>query len=163
MAAAKTNTLKVTLPSDTEIQLVREFDAPRRLVWKAMSDPELVTQWWGPHGTTLTVKEMDFRVGGRWHFISRDAEGNDHPFKGEYRDIVAPERVEQTWRYDAPPFDQYESLERMTLTEQDGRTTLTTLVTHKTKEARDGHVESGMETGAGETFDRLEALLAKLA
>jgi uncharacterized protein YndB with AHSA1/START domain len=160
--AAKTNTLKVTLPSDTEIQLVREFDAPRRLVWKAMADPELVTQWWGPHGTTLTVKEMDFRVGGAWSFLSHGPDG-DHPFKGVYKEIAEPERIVQTWVYDVPPFNEFESLERMTLTEQDGRTTLTTLVTHRTKEARDGHVESGMETGAGETFDRLEALLAKLA
>ena len=161
--AAKANTpLRVSLPSDTEIQLVREFDAPRRLVWKAMADPELVKQWWGPHGTTLTVEEMDFRVGGRWSFVSR-MEGADHPFKGVYREIAEPERVVQTWRYDVPPFDQYESLEAMTLTERDGRTTLTTLVKHETKEARDGHIESGMEGGAAETFDRLEALLATLA
>ena len=161
--AAKTNTLKVTRPTDTTIQLVREFDAPRELVWRAIADPELVTQWWGPHGTTLTVEEMDFRVGGKWSFLSRDAGGTVHPFKGEYREIVAPERVVQTWRYDVPPFDQYESLEAMTLTEQDGRTTMTTIVTHTTKEARDGHVQSGMEGGASETFERLDALLEKLA
>ena len=160
--AAKTNTLKVTLPTDTTIQLVREFDAPRALVWKAMSDPELVAQWWGPHGHTLTVKEMDFRVGGRWHFLSHDPEGNDHPFKGEYRQIAAPERVEQTWRYDVPPFDQYESIEAMTLEERDGRTTMTTVVTHASKVARDGHVQSGMEGGAAETFERLDALLETL-
>ena len=161
--AAKTNTLKVTLPTDTTIQLVREFDAPRELVWKAMSDPELVAQWWGPHGTTLTVKEMDLRVGGRWSYISRDADGTEHPFKGEYREIAPPERIVQTWRYDVPPFDQFESVEAMTLTEQDGRTTMTTVVTHASKEARDGHVQSGMEAGAAQTFERLDALLETLA
>ena len=160
--AAKTNTLKVTLPTDTTIQLVREFDARRDLVWKAMVDPELVAQWWGPHGTTLTVKEMDLRVGGAWNFISHSEDG-DHPFKGVYQEITAPERIVQTWKYDVPPFDQYESLEAMTLTEQDGRTTLTTIVTHASKEARDGHVQSGMEGGAAETFERLDALLETLA
>jgi uncharacterized protein YndB with AHSA1/START domain len=158
---AKTNALKVTLPSDTQILLTREFNAPRHLVWEAMTKPELVKQWWGPRGTELSVCEIDLRPGGAWRFVSRGPDGIEHPFKGVYKEIAAPERIVQTWVYDVPPFNEFESVETATLEERDGRTTLETLVQHKTKEARDGHVGSGMEKGAGETMDRLEELLAK--
>lgn len=161
--AAKTNTLKVTLPSDTQIKLVREFNAPRNLVWEAMTKPELVKQWWGPRDNPLVTCDMDFRPGGAWRFVSRGPDGSEHPFKGVYKEIAAPERIVQTWIYDVPPFNEFESVETATLEEKDGRTTLTTLVQHKTKEARDGHVNSGMEPGAAETMDRLEELLAKMA
>jgi uncharacterized protein YndB with AHSA1/START domain len=161
--AAKTNALVVTLPSDTEILLTREFNAPRALVWEAMSKPENVKQWWGQRGSTLPVCEMDFRPGGTWHFVEREPSGAEHPFKGEYREISKPERVVHTFIYDVAPFNEFVAVENMTLSEHDGRTTLTTLVQHASKEARDGHVNSGMEKGAGETFDRLEELLAKLA
>ena len=160
--AAKTHALKVTTPSDTTIRLEREFDAPRELVWKAISTPDLIKQWWGPHGSTLTVREFDFRVGGTWSYLSRGSDGVEHPFKGDYREIVAPERVVQTFIYDVPPFNEFVAVENMTLTEREGKTTLATLVEHDTKEARDGHLHSGMEVGAGETMDRLEQLLAKM-
>lgn len=161
--AAKTNALTVTLPSDLEIKLTREFDAPRTLVFKAMSSPELIRQWWGPRGSELTKCEMDFRPGGTWNFVSRSAEGVEHPFKGEYLEIVAPERVVQTFIYDVPPINEYVARETMTLEERSGRTLLTTIVLHETKQARDGQVESGMERGAGETMDRLAELLQKMA
>lgn len=161
--AAKTNTLKVTLPSDTTVLLTRDFNAPRDLVWQAMTNPEYVRQWWGPRGTSLTVCEIDFRPGGTWRFVEQGSDGVEHPFKGEYREIVAPERIVQTFIYDVAPFNEHEAVENMTLEEKGGRTTLTTLVQHKTKEARDGHVHSGMEQGSAETFDRLEELLEKLA
>src|SRR6266542_125699 len=151
--AAKTNALKVTLPSDTEILLTREFDAPRDLVWEAMTKPEYVKQWWGPRGSTLTSCEIDLRPGGAWRFVERSADGSEHPFKGVYKEIAPPERIVQTWIYDVPPFNQFESVETMTLEERDGRTFFRTLVKHTSKEARDGHVNSGMEKGAGETFD----------
>lgn len=161
--AAKTNALKVTLPSDTTVLLTRDFNAPRDLVWQAMTNPEYVRQWWGPRGTSLTVCEIDFRPGGTWRFVEQGSDGVEHPFKGEYREIVAPEKIVQTFIYDVPPFNEHEAVENMTLEEKGGRTTLTTLVQHKTKEARDGHVHSGMEQGSAETFDRLEELLEKLA
>jgi uncharacterized protein YndB with AHSA1/START domain len=161
--AAKTNQLTVTLPSDTEILLVREFEAPRRLVWEAMTKPELVKQWWGPRGSELSLCEIDLRVGGAWRFVSRADDGTEHPFKGVYKEISPPERVVQTWVYDVPPFNEFESIETASLEEKGGRTTLTTLVVHKTKEARDGHVNSGMEGGASETMDRLEELLATMS
>jgi uncharacterized protein YndB with AHSA1/START domain len=161
--AAKTNELKVTLPSDLEIQLVREFEAPARLVFEASTKPEYVKQWWGPHGTSLSVCEIDFRVGGEWRYVVRNQDGSEAPFRGVYREIVAPKRVSYTWIYDVPPFDQFEAIETVVLEERGGRTIATTTVLHQTKEARDGHVQSGMERGARETLDRLEALLAKMA
>jgi uncharacterized protein YndB with AHSA1/START domain len=161
--AAKTNQLKVTLPSDTEILLVREFDAPRRLVWEAMTKPDLVKQWWGRRGSSLPVCEIDLRPGGAWRFVERGVEGDEHPFKGVYKEIAAPERLVQTWIYDVAPFNEFESIESVVLEEKDGRTTMRNHVQHATKEARDGHVNAGMEEGAGETLDRLEELLATLS
>jgi len=160
--AAKTNELKVTLPSDLEIQLVREFDAPARLVFEASTKPEYVKQWWGPHGTSLSVCEIDFRVGGEWRYVVRSQDGSEAPFRGVYREIVPTERVSYTWIYDVPPFDQFEAIETVVLEERDGRTIATTTVVHQTKQARDGHVQSGMERGAAETLDRLEELLTKM-
>ena len=161
--AAKTNTLKVTLPDDTTVRLEREFNAPRALVFEAMSKPEYIKQWWGPRGSTLIQCDMDFRVGGAWRFVERGADGSEHPFKGVYKEIDAPERVTWTFIYDVPPFDIYEAVETVTLTEINGRTKLVVDSVHGSKEARDGHVQSGMEKGAAETYDRLEELLAKLA
>ena len=161
--AAKTNALKVTLPNDTDVRLEREFNAPRDLVWKAITTPELVKQWWGLRGSTLEIESMDMRPGGAWRFVSTSPDGSVHPFKGEYREIAAPERVVQTFIYDVPPFDEFVSVETLTLTEEGGRTKLTVISTHRNKMERDGHVESGMERGAAETYERLEELLATLA
>jgi len=161
--AARTNQLVVTLPSDTEILLVREFDASRHLVWKAMTTPELVKQWWGPRGSELSVCEIDLRVGGEWRFVSRGDDGTEHPFKGVYKEITEPERIVQTWIYDVAPFNEFASIETANLEEKDGRTTLRNHVQHQTKEARDGHVNAGMEGGAAETMDRLEELLANMS
>jgi uncharacterized protein YndB with AHSA1/START domain len=160
--AAKTNELKVTLPSDLEIQLVREFDAPAALVFEASTKPEYVKQWWGPRGTSLAVCEIDLRVGGAWRYVIRNEDGSEDPFRGVYREIDAPTRVSYTWIYDVAPFNQFEAIETVVLEERDGRTIATTTVLHQTKEARDGHVQSGMERGASETLDRLEALLQKM-
>jgi uncharacterized protein YndB with AHSA1/START domain len=161
--AAKTNVLKVTLPSDREIKLTRDFDAPRHLVFEALSKPEYIRQWWGPRGTELTTCEMDFRTGGTWRFVSRGPDGVEHPFTGVYREVSPPDRVVWTFIYDVPPINEHEAVETVTLTERDGRTTITVISVHDSKESRDMHVQSGMEKGAAETYDRLEELLAKLA
>jgi uncharacterized protein YndB with AHSA1/START domain len=155
--------LKVTLPSDREIRLTRAFDAPRRLVWEAITKPEHVARWWGLRGSTLTVCEMDFRPGGAWRFVLRGPDGQDHPFKGEYREVVPPERVVSTFIYDVEGIRDHESLETLTLDERDGKTTLSVTVLHKSKEARDGHLQSGMEFGAAQSYDRLAELLRTLA
>lgn len=163
MVAKTKHELKVTLPSDTEVRLERSFDAPRALVFKAMTDREHLKEWWGFRTSTLEVIEHDLRPGGKWRFVSRADDGTEHPFCGEFREIVAPEKIVQTFCYDVPPMNEAVAVETMTLTEQTGRTTLVTLSRYPSKEARDGHVQAGMETGAAETMDRLEELVAKLA
>jgi uncharacterized protein YndB with AHSA1/START domain len=160
--AEQVSSLEVTLPSDREIKIRRTFDAPRALVFEASTKPEYVKQWWGPNGTTLTRCEIDLRPGGEWRFVVAGADGVEHPFRGVYREIVAPERLVQTFVYDVPPFSDFEAVETATYTEQDGKTTITVVSLHQSVEARDGHLNSGMERGATETYDRLAALLAKL-
>ena len=161
--AAKTNQLKVTLPTDTTILLEREFDAPRHLVWDAMTKPEYVRQWWGPRGSSLSSCEIDLRVGGEWRYVNKMPDGSEHPFRGVYREIKPVERLSYTWIYDVAPFNQHVAIETVELEERDGRTYSVTTVQHESKEARDGHVNSGMEGGATETLDRLEELLATMA
>jgi uncharacterized protein YndB with AHSA1/START domain len=155
--------LSVTLPTDREIVLSRTFDAPRRLVFEAISRPEHVSRWWGPHGSSLTSCEMDMRPGGSWRFVLRGPDGQEHPFKGEYLEVVPPERVVSTFIYDVEGIREHETVETLTLDEKDGRTTLTVTVLHRTKESRDGQLGSGMEVGAGQSYDRLAALLATMA
>jgi len=161
--AAKTNALKVTLPTDTTIKLEREFNAPRHLVFEAMTKPEYVRQWWGPRGSSLSSCEIDLRVGGEWRYVNKMPDGSEHPFRGVYREIKPVERLSYTWIYDVAPFNQNVAIETVELEERDGRTYSVTTVQHESKEARDGHVNSGMEGGATETLDRLEELLATMA
>jgi uncharacterized protein YndB with AHSA1/START domain len=142
----------VTTPSDREIVLTRVFDAPRRLVFEALSRPEHVLRWFGPHSCPIVECEMDFRVGGAWRYILRGADGRNMGMRGVYREIQAPERLVSTEAYDDYPG---ESLNTVTLTEENGKTTLTTRVLYESKETRDAVIRSGMEQGAGETYDRL--------
>src|SRR5687767_9236495 len=164
MPAHAANRLVVTLPSDREILLTRIFHAPRERVFEACTKPEYLRKWFGPHGYTLPVCEVDFRPGGSFHYVLRGPDGSEMAMRGEICEIDAPERIVQTESYDVPGFGWTPpSVNTMTLVERDGKTTLTTQVVHVSKEARDGHVGSGMEVGAGETFDRLEELLASQA
>jgi uncharacterized protein YndB with AHSA1/START domain len=156
------NKLTVTLPSDLEILMVRDFDAPKELVFEAFTKCEHLKRWWGMRDSQLVACEMDFRVGGKWRRVSRAADGSDHPFKGEFLEIEAPTRLSETFIYDVEYARDYPAVETMTLTERDGKTTLTALVVHRTKEGRDGHYSAGMEVGAAETYDRLEELLDQL-
>jgi uncharacterized protein YndB with AHSA1/START domain len=161
MSAAKTGTLSVTLPSDREIRLTRVFSAPRSLLFEAMSKPEHVAQWWGPRGYSMTVSAMDFRPGGGYRFVHRAPDGNEFAFRGEYREIVPPERVVQTFEWEGLP--GHISVETMTLDERDGQTTLTVNSVFASVEDRDGMLQSGMEKGAGESYDRLEEFVQTLA
>src|SRR5947208_3094105 len=151
--ATSSGTATVTTPSDTEILITRVFDAPRHLVFEAMTRPEHVRRWWGPRGTNLSSCEIDFRVGGSWRYVM-EVGGTELAWHGEYREIDAPERIVSTEVYEG--FPDAESVNTVTLTEEDGKTTLTTTVLHTSRENRDGHLESGMEGGMQETFDRLE-------
>ena len=155
-----TGTLKVTTPSDREIVLTRVFDAPRQLVFDAISKPELLKRWFGPHGHSLVVCEVDFRVGGAWRFVLEDPEGRSMGMSGVYQEIVPGERTVHTEAFDDYPGD---SVVTTVLTEQDGKTTLTGTVRYDSRETRDAVVESGMEHGAAETYDRLAELLPSLA
>ncbi len=150
----------VTLPSDTEILITREFDAPRDVVFKAMTDPALIPQWWGPRKYETIVDKMDVRPGGAWRFINRGA-GEEFAFRGEYREITAPERIVQTFEFE--PLAGHISIETATFTEQNGRTLMTNHTQFASKEDRDGMIQSGMESGLRETHDRFAELLAGLA
>jgi uncharacterized protein YndB with AHSA1/START domain len=157
----RTTALNVTVLSDLEIMMTREFAAPRELVFEAHSKPEHVRQWWGRTGSTLAVCEMDFRPGGTWRFVERQADGSEYGFRGEYREISRPDRFVQTFEFDGMP--GHVSVDTHTFTEHDGKTTLTTITRFDSVEDRDGMLQSGMEEGAAETWDRLEAYVKNMA
>jgi len=153
----------VTLPGDKQILITREFDAPKELVYKAWTTPELVRQWWSGERGEMTVCEIDLRVGGGWRYAMVANEGLEVAFHGEYRELVPNERMVSTEAYEGiPDADEHASLNTLTLTEVDGRTTLTVLVEHPTQEGRDMHINSGMEGGMQEAMDRLEQVAVSL-
>jgi uncharacterized protein YndB with AHSA1/START domain len=158
-----TNKLIVTTPSDLEILMTREFDAPRRLVFEAYTKPEHVRQWWGPRGTVLEVCEIDCRPGGSWRFVARMPDGHAFTFKGVYREVTPPERLVSTECFDEPSVGRPEWLATITFEEHDGKTTVNNRLLHKSVENRDGHLGSGMEKGANETFERLTEYLRTMA
>jgi uncharacterized protein YndB with AHSA1/START domain len=144
----------VTLPTDEQILITREFDAPRRLVYRAWTTPELVGRWWSGNRGETTVAEIDLRVGGAWRYVMVTDDGFEASFRGEYREIVPNERIVATEVYEGMP--EAEALNTVTFAEADGRTTLTMLIEHASKEARDAHIASGMEAGMREAMDLLE-------
>jgi uncharacterized protein (TIGR03086 family) len=155
--APRPHSATVTLPSDTEILITRQFEAPRLLVWETFTTPRHLLRWWGPAWCPLVRCELDLRPGGSWRYESRHQDGTELAWYGTYREIVAPERIVSTEVFE--PFPEAEATSTMTLSEADRITTLRTLVQHRTREARDGHVDSGMESGMQDTFDRLDDLL----
>lgn len=160
MATRIRTTTNVTLPSDTEILITREFDAPRDVVFKAMIDPDLIPRWWGPRGYTTTVDKMDVRPGGAWRFITREPDGKESGFRGEYREVVPNERIVQTFEWE--PMAGHISVDTAIFTERNGRTLLTNRTRFSSKEERDGMIQSGMEKGLRETHDRFAELLLEL-
>jgi uncharacterized protein YndB with AHSA1/START domain len=140
----------------------RTFDAPRELVWKAFTDPELIPRWWGPHGTTTIVVEMDVRAGGRWRYVSRAADRDDVAFYGEYLEIDPPERFKWTFMFDVEGIGPQGGPETHTFEDVDGRTRVTSVGHLGSAEMIEGALATGMVAGAIETWDRLEALLATL-
>jgi len=160
MAAPSSSALTLTLPSDREIMMTRVFDAPRRLVFEAHSTCEHVKHWWGPRGFTLVSCTMDFRPGGAWRYVQRKANGTEYAFRGEFREIVPPERIVWTFEFEGMPGDV--AVETMTFVEQDGKTILTTRSLASSREARDAVLQSGMEQGAAETWDRLAEYVATM-
>jgi uncharacterized protein YndB with AHSA1/START domain len=158
--AVSSGTAKVTLPSDEQILITREFDAPRPLVWRAWTTPELVKRWWSGRRGEMTLAEIDLRVGGRWRYVMIANEGFEVAFHGEYREIVENERLVHTEVFESMPGDP--AMNIVTFSEADGRTRLELLVLCETKEARDGIIESGMEVGMQEQMDLLEQVAASL-
>jgi uncharacterized protein YndB with AHSA1/START domain len=150
----------VTTPSDREIHIKREFDAPRDRVFAAYTDPKLVPEWWGPRGTTTVVDVMDVRAGGSWRFVSRDADGREDAFRGTYREVTPPDRIVQTFEWEGMP--GHVSVETAVFEDLGDRTRVVTTTTFHTTEERDGMLGSGMEKGMNETYQRLDELLARL-
>ena len=161
MAAATSGTAKVTLPADDQILIEREFAAPADLVWRAVTEPDLVRRWWTGGRGEMTACEIDLRVGGAWRYAMRPEGGDEFAFYGEFLEIVPGEKIVQTEIF--APFPDNGATNTMTLTERDGVTLLRTLVQHQTAEARDMHIQSGMEAGMQDSFDRLEQVAISLA
>ena len=154
-------TLKLTTPSDREIAMTRVFDAPRQLVFDAHTKPDLVRQWLlGPPGWSMPVCEMDVRVGGTYRWVWRhDSNGTEMGMGGVYREIVAPERLVTTERFDEAWYPG-EALNTLVLSERAGRTTLTQTMRYESRAARDAVIKSNMEHGVAASYDRLADLLA---
>jgi uncharacterized protein YndB with AHSA1/START domain len=155
--------LKITTPSDLEIVMTRDFDAPRELVFEAHTKCEHLEQWWGPRKYTLAVCEMDFRPGGKYRFVHRGPDGvEEHGFRGEYREIVPPEKIVWTFEWEGMP--GHVSVDTLTLEDlAGGRTKLTARSLFDSVDDRDGMLQSGMEEGASETWDRLAELVATMS
>ena len=165
MAVTSSGTAKVTLPTDEQILITREFDAPKHLVFEAFTTPELVKRWWNAKRGEVTVAEIDLRVGGKWRYVMV-ADGAEVGFHGEYREIVPNERVVSTEFYEGVPEgvseDDATTVNTATFTESDGRTTLTILVQAPSKITRDAIIESGMEAGMQDAMDLLEEVAVSL-
>jgi uncharacterized protein YndB with AHSA1/START domain len=148
----------VTKPSDREFRVERVFDAPRDRVFATLTDPELIPEWWGPRGTTTIVEEMDPERGGRWCFLMRDADGGETRFRGTYREVTPPERIVQTFEWSGMP--GHVSVETATLEDLGEQTRVVSVSVFHLTEERDGMLDSGMEGGMNETYERLDEVLA---
>ena len=147
-------------PGKQEMLIIREFDAPRELVFKVITNPDLLPQWWGPRYLSTEVDKMDVRPGGEWRFIQRDAEGHEYGFHGVYHDILAPERIIDTFEFEGLPETGHVTLETWKLEElPEGRTRLTAQSVFQSVADRDGMLQSGMESGVKDTYDRIEEIL----
>jgi uncharacterized protein YndB with AHSA1/START domain len=152
----------VTTPGDREILIERVFDAPRDRVYAAFTDPELIPQWWGRREDTTTVDKMDVRNGGDWRFVTVSSEdGEEHAFRGTFREVAPPERIVWTFEWEGMP--GYVSVETVTFEDLGEQTRVTSTSLFHTTEERDGMIESGMEKGLNESYARLDELLAKQA
>jgi uncharacterized protein YndB with AHSA1/START domain len=160
MAATSSGRAKLTLPTDEQILVTREFDAPRHLVYRAWTTPELVKRWWHANRGTVTVVEVDLSVGGKWRYVMVTDDGMEVGFHGEYREIVPDESIVSTEIYEGLPEGVSEeeggTLNTVTFAEANGRTTVTLLIEATSKISRDAIVESGMESGLQDALDLLE-------
>jgi uncharacterized protein YndB with AHSA1/START domain len=144
----------VTLPAADQILIERKFTAPAPMVWRAITEPDLVRRWWHAKRGEITTCEIDLRVGGAWRYAMRPFSGKEFAFYGEFLEIVPGQKIVQTETFE--PFPDATATNTLTLTERDGVTHLRTLVQHLTAQARDMHINSGMEPGLQDAFDLLE-------
>jgi uncharacterized protein YndB with AHSA1/START domain len=154
-------TATVTLPADDQILITREFDAPKHLVYRAWTTPDLVRRWWAGRRGTVTSVEIDLRVGGTWRYVMRADPGFEVAFHGEYTEVVPDEKIVSTEVFEGAPGVE-PSLQTVTFTEADGRTTLRLLTRAPSKDVRDMIINSGMETGMQEQMEILDEILASL-
>ena len=171
VAVTSSGTAVVELPTDTQILITREFDAPKHLIYKAWTTPELIKRWWSAKRGKVTVADVDLRVGGTWRYVAVTDEGFEVAFHGSYREIVPNERIVTTEVYEGAPEgdanpganeEDHATLNTLTLTEEAGRTTLTVLVQCPSKEVRDAIIDSGMEAGMQDAMDLLEQVAVEL-
>jgi uncharacterized protein YndB with AHSA1/START domain len=158
------NKTKITAdPGRQELFITREFDAPRDLVFIALTDPKIYVQWIGPRRYTTTIEKFEPRSAGRWRYISKDKDGNEYGFHGVNHEVLSPERIIDTFEFEGLPEKGHVSLETMKLEElQGGRTKLTVQSVFQSIADRDGMVQSGMEGGVNESYDRLDEILEKM-
>ena len=161
MTATRSSAAKVTLPTDDQILITREFDAPRRLVYQAWTTPDLVKRWWSGQRGQVTIAEIDLRVGGAWRYVMTANAGFEVGFHGEYREIEPEERIVYTEVFEGMP-EAGATLNTATFTEVDGHTTLALLALCPSREVRDGIIDAGMEGGMQEQMDALEQIAISL-
>lgn len=156
---AGANALTVDKQGERQIHIERVFDAPRDQVFAAFVDPDLIPQWWGPRGVTTVVEKLEARTGGDWRFVCRNDDGSEDAFRGTFREVTAPERI--TWTFEWGGMPGYVSVDAVVFEElADGRTKVTTTSTFLFGDERDGMLGAGMEGGLGESYERLDELLA---
>lgn len=154
------HTMQLTTPTDLEVVISRVVNAPRQLVWEAWTSPKHVQKWMlGPDGWTMPVCEIDLRTGGSWHFVWRKANGSEMDMRGSYREVAPPERLVSTEKW-GPEWP--ETINTLTLAERGGQTTITQTILYPSKEGRDAALKTGMTTGAAQSYDRLDLLLASM-
>ncbi len=164
MAETHSGALTITTPSDLEIVMTSVFDAPARLVFDAWTKCEHLQRWFGPRSWTLPVCEIDLRPGGAWRYMMRNKDGMEMGISGVYREVAPPERLVTTEVFDGDNFEAMGggTVNTLILEEREGKTTMTTTALYKSREARDGVMQTGMEEGAAESFDRLAELMQTL-
>jgi uncharacterized protein YndB with AHSA1/START domain len=158
------NETSITTMSDTQVGIERVFDAPRELVWELYTDPEAMAYWLGPRGTNMRVEEMDLREGGSYRYVHTEDDGKEWIFFGEHREVEPPKVLESTFAYEGPdgPMEGDPSIDRVEFQElEDGRTKIVVTSSFASKEQRDAMLQSGMETGVVEGYEKLDELLAR--
>jgi uncharacterized protein YndB with AHSA1/START domain len=164
MSEKKNKTIVTAEPGKQELFVTREFDAPRELVFRAHTDPQLFVQWLGPRDLSTTLETFEPTSGGRWRFVQKDKDGNEFGFHGVHHDVTTPERIIGTFEFEGLPEAGHVILETTTFeTLPGGRTRVTTHSVFQSIEDRDGMVQAGMESGVMDGFERLDELLEKIA